>query len=207
MIRLNFTPPDPVKNAMAPGRLVLVKHARPVLDPARPPHQWILGADGEAQAADLAPSLRGFLPFDLVASPEPKALKTAQVVAARLGAEARAVDGLQEFDRPALPLMSAREHARVNSRIFAEPNRPMLGSESARGALARFSAALLREVSARKTPNLVAVSHGTVISLFVARHNAIDAFGFWRSLECGAFAVLDLPSLRLLPARAPAAGA
>jgi broad specificity phosphatase PhoE len=30
--------------------------------------------------------------------------------------------------------------------------------------------------------NLVVVSHGTVISLFVAAHNGINAFAFWMGL-------------------------
>lgn len=188
---------------MAPGRLVLVKHARPVLDPAQPAREWRLGPDGEAQAASLAKRLAGFLPCDLISSPEPKAAKTAAIVAGMFGLEWRAVEGLHEFDRPVLPILPADEHLRLNARLFREPNRPVLGTESARVALARFSAALLAEIHARRARNLVVISHGTVIALFVAAHNAIDAFGFWRALDCGGIAVLDLPSLRLLPPAGP----
>jgi broad specificity phosphatase PhoE len=187
---------------MTPGTLLLVKHARPVLDPARPAREWTLGPEGEVQAAAVAKRLAGYLPFDLVSSPEPKASRTAAIVAGMLGAEPRIVAGLHEFDRPVLPIMPAEEHLRLNARLFREPNRPVLGTESARVALARFTAALVPEIQARRSPNLVVVSHGTVISLFVAAHNAIDAFGFWRTLDCGGVAVLDLPSLRLAPSLA-----
>lgn len=189
---------------MARGKLVLVKHARPVLDPARPARDWTLGPDGEVQAAAVAKRLGEFLPFDLVASPEPKASRTAAIVAGMFGLTPRVVAGLHEFDRPVLPIMPADEHLRLNARLFREPNRPVLGTESAKVALARFSAALLPEIQARRSDNLVVVAHGTVISLFVGAHNAIDAFAFWRTLDCGGIAVLDLPSLRLLPTIAAA---
>ena len=182
---------------MAPGQLVLVKHARPVLDPARSARAWRLGPVGETQAAALAKRL--VLPCDLISSPEPKAERTAGIIAGMLGLEPRTVDGLHEFDRPVLPILPADEHLRLNARLFTEPSRPVIGTESARVALARFSAALLPEIHARREPNLVVIAHGTVISLFVAAHNAVDAFGFWRALDCGDLAVLDLPSLRLAP--------
>lgn len=188
---------------MAPGKLVLVKHARPVLDRERPAREWRLAAAGEAQAVALAKRLAGFLPFELISSPEPKAIRTAEIVAGMLGVEPRAVEGLHEFDRPPLPILPRDEHLRLNARLFTEPYRPVLGSESARVALARFSAALLPEIHARRTGNLVVVTHGTVIALFVAAHNAVDAFGFWRTLECGELAVLDLPSLELVPGASP----
>jgi broad specificity phosphatase PhoE len=191
---------------MAPRALVLVKHAQPVLDAARPAREWILGPEGDAQARDLASGLRSFLPFHLITSPEPKAERTAAIVGDALGVTPIVVPGLQEFDRPKLPIMSPGEHERVNRRIFDEPARPVLGTESARGALARFEAAVRGQVGALSAGNLVAVTHGTVISLFVAAHNDVDAFEIWRRLGCATFAVLELESFRLAAPPEPGGG-
>jgi broad specificity phosphatase PhoE len=194
-----------------PSRVVvLVKHALPVLDASLPPRDWHLGAAGKAEAQRLADRLRPFLPFRLISSPEPKALSTSAIVAAALKVPVHSVEGLQEFDRPPLPIMSLEEHQRVNAEIFSEPDRAVLGSESAHAALARFSSALLAEIPAIRSGNLVAVSHGTVISLFTARHNDVDPFTIWRALACASFAVLELPSFSLVrlsaDAAAPASG-
>jgi broad specificity phosphatase PhoE len=180
------------------NRLVLVKHAMPVLDATRPAREWTLGPDGERQAAELAGRLRPFSPFRLVSSPEPKAATTAAIVGDTLGLTTHSVNGLQEFDRPALPILSPDEHERVNAEIFARPDRPVLGRESAAAALARFRKALLAEIAMQPESDLVVISHGTVIALFVAAHNPLHAFSVWKRLPCAGFAVLRVPGYSLI---------
>jgi broad specificity phosphatase PhoE len=193
------TPRDRRRKSTMPSRVVvLVKHALPILDSATPARDWPLDAAGETQARQLADQLRAFLPFRLVSSGEPKAMQTSAIVAAALSVTVHPVEGLREFDRPALPIMPPGEHARVNAEIFARPDRAVLGRESAYCALARFDSALRAEVSATSAGNLVAITHGTVISLFVAEYNALDPFTIWKGLECASFVVLELPSFGLL---------
>lgn len=128
-------------------RLILVKHAQPELDPAVPPREWRLAHDGEEQSQRLAQRLRAFLPFTLVSSQEPKAVRTAEIVAATLGITSAVVDGLEEFDRPAMPIVTPEEHTRLNASIFTTRALPVLGRESADTALARFSAAIDRALA------------------------------------------------------------
>jgi broad specificity phosphatase PhoE len=182
---------------MTPTALVLVKHALPVLDPSRPAKEWQLGTEGELQAKRLASRLQVFAPLRLVTSPEPKALTTGQLVSAELGVDVTPVEGLQEFDRPVLPLMSKAEHERANAAIFTDLNRPVLGAESGRVALDRFAAAVAAELMQTGTQSLVVITHGTVISLFVAAHNRVDAFELWNKLVCASFVVVDVPSFSL----------
>ena len=171
--------------------LILVKHAQPVLEAGVAPRHWRLGPEGDAQARELAVSLRQFLPFHLVASPEPKATRTAEIVARELGVAVQVVDGLEEFDRPAMPILGVEEHQRINADIFRNRASPTLGRESADSALLRFSAAVQK--AERATPDghhLVIVAHGTVIALYVARQRSDDPFEVWKSLPCGAFVTL-----------------
>lgn len=178
-------------------RLVLVKHALPILEDGVTPREWRLGPEGEAQARRLAGRLERLLPFRLVASREPKALRTAELVGAELALPVETPDGLEEIDRPAASIVGAEEHERLNARLFAESSRAVVGRESATDALARFSSALTRQLERHHRDNLVAVTHGTVISLFVAAHNDVDAFELWRRLECGSHVVLDIASYTL----------
>ena len=174
--------------------LVLVKHALPVLDSSRPAKEWQLGAEGEQQTKPLADHLRAFAPLRLIASPEPKAMRTGELVAAELGVQISSIEDLQEFDRPRLPLLSKGDHERANAQIFIDLNQRVLGAESGRDALNRFSAAIAAEMEQTQTQSLVAITHGTVISLFVGAHNDVDAFSLWKQLVCPSYVVLNLPS-------------
>jgi broad specificity phosphatase PhoE len=178
--------------------LVLVKHGSPVLDPDVPAREWVLSSRGEAEAARLADQLRKQLPFRLVSSSEAKALRTAEIVASALSIQTRRVAELDEIDRPAMPIMTRDMHREVNAGIFSHPDRAVIGTESAQAALRRFSAGIGTQLTLSAAENLVAVTHGTVISLFVAAHNPIDAFIFWSRLECASFVTLEVPSFRML---------
>jgi broad specificity phosphatase PhoE len=180
-----------------PTLVVLVKHAQPILDPGVPPRDWRLSPEGEQQSRRLARRLRLYSPLRLVASPEPKAFMTGQLVAAELGVEAVLVAGLEEFDRTALPLMPKAEHERINAPIFRDLRVRVLGAECGHDALRRFSNAIDAELARTEASTLVAITHGTVMSLFVAAHNGIDGFGLWKRLACPSFVVLDAHSFLL----------
>jgi broad specificity phosphatase PhoE len=158
-----------------------------------------LSTKGAGEADRLSQQLREFLPFRLVSSSELKARRTAEIIGAALGVAAYCVEGLREINRRPLPIMTPDAHRQLNAEIFAHPERPALGSESAHAARARFSAALQAELDkCSGTENLVVITHGTVMSLFVAAHNPIDAFTLWGRLECASFLALAVPSLGLI---------
>lgn len=173
--------------------LVLVKHAQPVLNANVPPREWLLGTEGEEQSRELAERLKAFLPFTLVSSNEPKAMQTAAIVAATLGVTSLVANGLEEIDRPAMPILSRDEHERLNASIFTTRALPMLGRESADGALARFSEAINRTLASVPVgQTLVVIAHGTVIALWMAQQTGRDAFELWKSLDCAGWFELEL---------------
>jgi broad specificity phosphatase PhoE len=183
-----------------PSRLlVLVKHALPVLEGSTPPREWPLSDEGKAQAARLAERLGRFAPFRLSTSPEPKALQTSEIVAGELGIPLDVVEGLREIDRPAQPITSTEEHRALNAPIFWNMEVRVTRMESGREALERFEAAVRGVLrSAGDDENVVIVTHGTVLSLFVSAHNPIDAFNLWATLDCSALVVLDASTLSLV---------
>lgn len=76
--------------------LYLVRHGRPVIDPAVPAARWVLDAAHEHAVTALA--ARAPWPGDVVwfTSPEPKAVRTAFLLAGR---DVPVADGLREHER------------------------------------------------------------------------------------------------------------
>lgn len=162
---------------------LLVRHARTRLDPALPSAEWSLTDDAARDCRRLAEKLASARPTEVITSSEPKAISTGSLLAESWAVSCSEAEGLEEHDRTGVPFVhdNATWLAMVES-LFTEPNRRVLGMESAFEALDRFESALQRELNARPSQVPALVSHATVMSLFVAKYNALDAFRFWQTL-------------------------
>jgi len=208
---------------MASDRLlVLVKHAWPRIDRARPARSWPLSDRGRAQAAALAEELRALAPRRVVASREPKAADTGRLLAQAWRCPFALAEGLHEHDREGVGYLPEDAFRAAVARFFAEPERRVLGRESAREAATRFAAAVdavldgggpsrealgARGVAGAPThaadaaagthedaPDVtVVVAHGTVISLFLADRCGVDGFATWSVLALPAYAAVAAP--------------
>jgi broad specificity phosphatase PhoE len=179
-------------------RLLLIRHSESAPVEGVPPDRWGLTEEGRRRCRDLAERLRDRDPPDLVASREPKAAETAWLVAARLGRPWRTAEGLHEHERDAMPWLGRERWEAQIAELFRRPDAVIFGRESADTALARFAAAVGPVVSARPGRDVAIVTHGTVLTLFVARHNPIDRLAFWKALAMPDLVELDLPSYRLV---------
>ena len=90
-------------------KVILIKHAKPLVQENVPSHDWSLSEDGRAKALLLAERLRPLAPGLVISSKEPKALQTAQILAQALGLSPKASQGLAEHDRSNVPMMSSPE--------------------------------------------------------------------------------------------------
>ena len=72
-----------------------------------------------------------------------------------------------------------------------------MGQETAEQASARFDAAV-QSVLLEYSDNLAIVAHGTVMSLFAAKHTDIDARSLWKRLGMPAMLVFSLPEMALV---------
>lgn len=179
-------------------RLVLVKHALPVVSASAASADWVLSAEGVRQCGPLADALATYLPATLSSSAEAKAERTARLVGERLGLAPRVVPGLQEHDRRGTPLVGQDEFEAAVARLFARPAELVYGNESAADALARFATAvdgLFQQTG--EADNLIVVAHGTVIALYVASRTGTPAFDLWRRLQCPSFVALTVPDWRV----------
>ena len=164
--------------------LILVRHSAVVQDPATPSSEWRLSEHGRSLATRLAPKLLPFTPTRVITSEEPKAAETGQLIAVALGLPWHTAPGLHEHERPYVPYFATvEEFESAVARFFARPDELVFGSETANQALARMETAVAAQRAAYPADTLILVTHGTVLTLLLCRHNPqLDPFTFWRSL-------------------------
>lgn len=170
------------------GRLILVRHAHPVVQPAVPSREWRLSDEGRAAAVVLAERLRPHGVAAVVSSVEPKAWETAAILAQRLGVPCSAVAGLHEHERDGAPFLSAEQFQATMRDLFAQPCELIFGSETAAAAQSRFTAAV-EAALAQHFGAVAIVAHGTVIALYRAATAGVDAYAVWRQLGMADFVI------------------
>jgi len=180
------------------GELLLIKHAPPEITPEVISHRWVLSAEGRARCDWLAEICRCRGVASIFASPEPKTLETAALVAMNLQLPFHPLDGLQENDRTGLGFVSAGALEARISAYFETPDAVVIGSESARSVLTRFQAAIDIAVHGATDGAVAIVTHGTAMSGFIAAHNTVAPLELWRALTLPGVAVLDASTYQLL---------
>lgn len=171
--------------------LVLVKHARPDVDPERPADEWTLGVEGLEGSLRLAERLRPAGIDLVVSSVEPKALETARIAAQALGLSWQSGHDLHEQRRRTAGYLDGPLFDASIRRLFDEPAAVVFGEESADAAAARFGAAVEALCRVHRGQRLCVVAHGTVIALHLQRHYGLDGYTTWKALGTPSYAVVD----------------
>lgn len=182
---------------MSQPKLILVKHALPVIDPEKPAHQWKLSPEGKKRCIPLAMQVSAYCPLRIFSSREPKAIQTARILAGRLGQSFNVVDDLHEHERPNPGLLSPQDFEEKVMSLFTNPENIAFGKESAAQARARFYKAVTNLISQHPGKTILVVSHGTVISLFIQMVCQVEPFPLWKSLGLPSYIVLSLPAYQL----------
>jgi len=172
--------------------LVLIKHSLPEIREGILASQWHLSAEGVRRAHLLAPQLVDYRLVRIFSSLEPKAAKTAEILAADLKLPWQSLPNLHEHVHPVRLNFNQAAFEADAADLFARPNELVFGSETADQAHERFHQAVEGIVEANPGQNLAIVAHGTVISLFVSRACGIEPFPLWKSLGLPSFLVLDI---------------
>ena len=178
--------------------LILVRHSLPEIQKDRPAREWKLSPDGRLRARLLSERIRSYPVDVLFSSVEPKAVETAQILAAACDVELHVVEGLQEHDRSNVPYLTRPEFESAVREFFRQPDTLVFGRETANQAYERFSGAITSLLAVHKYQDVAIVAHGTVISLYVSRLTGTSGFGFWEKLGLPSFVVIDIGAARLI---------
>lgn len=179
-------------------RLYLVRHAAVAVDPARPGPQWHLSSEGRAAADALATQHRWAEVAAVYSSNEPKAIATAQRIAAphglplRIDRELREVEGRRWVDG------GAPRYEELVRGYFAgdEPD----GWEPLATIRARVTQAIDAILARHAGGDVAVVSHGLALTAYVAGLLGLDAgaaFEMWSAIRFPDVAIVD-PAARTL---------
>jgi broad specificity phosphatase PhoE len=159
--------------------------------------RWPLSRQGRREAGTLARQ-NFWREVNLVfASPEPKALQTAKPAARRWDIPLKTVKCLHELRRPHSKLIPDYEN--VIERLLAEPEASVAGLEPASQAAERVTQCLQKLVSTHPDRTLAVVSHGLVLTLFLARlENRWPTVTEWRAVPFGGIAVVNTSPWHLI---------
>jgi broad specificity phosphatase PhoE len=182
-------------------KLILIKHARPQVVDGVASHEWQLSDEGRLACKTLAEVVGQHDPGVIVTSDEPKAQETAKLVADSLGKPLETAAGLQEHDRSNVPMMRSSEFLSALALFFREPNRRVLGRETADEAAGRFERAIESVLARHPEGNIAVVTHGTVLALFASENGAGDPFMLYRQLGLPSVVVFSVPDYRVLEKR------
>lgn len=171
-------------------RLILVKHSLPEIRPEVPPAKWELGEEGRRRCIPLAAVLARYEPDGVISSQEPKAAETARLTAQALDLPVHTFPNLHEHRRTSTEYSTPEVFQERMERFFAEPEQLVFGEETAIQAEVRFTTALQEALQAFPFERPVVVSHGTVISLYVARIAGREPYELWQSLGLPSVVVL-----------------
>ena len=108
------------------------------------------------------------------------------------------VDGLQEHDRSNTPWLDPEEFDRAVAAFFRHPTELVLGGETAHQASVRFARTMTKVTSQYAEQSVAVFTHGTVLTLFVARATGIEPLALWKRLGLPSFVVLRFPPLELV---------
>lgn len=179
-------------------RLLLVRHSVPEMNPAVPARRWRLSAEGRQRCLTLAGRLAEYKLDLIVSSHELKAIETARAVAHQLDLPFKTAVGVQEHDRSNVLNLDRFQFHEAVAQLFARPGELVFGRETAEQARQRFSRAIDHLLRLYPHANLAVVTHGTVLSLYVAALAGLDGYLVWQQLGMPCFAVLEHPLLRLV---------
>jgi broad specificity phosphatase PhoE len=178
-------------------RIVFIRHGKPQIEEGIPSARWRLSDDGRKSVTALADRFRDFTFRVVASSPEPKAIGTAEALAAPLGLAVEVDAGFAEHARRSVGFLSRDDLESRISRLFDRRDELVFGDETANQAYARFCTALERQ-TAKRASNIMIVTHGTILTIYLSHVAAIDPLPFWRALATPAAVILEAGKIHIV---------
>jgi broad specificity phosphatase PhoE len=126
-------------------------------------------------------------------SQEPKAVETAKAIARKIGKPLDTDVRFGEQHRANVPYLGSEQFREAVGNALLNPDDLVYGSETITAAARRFRAGIEDLHASSPDGDIVVVSHGTVISGFLASEIDVEPVEVWRSLGLPGYIVLDWP--------------
>lgn len=173
-------------------QLHIVRHGDVVIDPTARSVVWELSVSADDAIGDLlkridpSPSTHNYKPREespanrLVTGPSPRPTD-------------RHARWIGEHHRSQSGFLSAAAFRATLNEFFANPKKQVFGDESAEMSLQRFETAIRNLMDETRNDELI-VSHGRVISLFLASRLITNPMEIWASLTLPDYRAMEWPS-------------
>ncbi|GAB1420058.1 histidine phosphatase family protein [Anaerolineales bacterium] len=179
------------------SQIILVRHSESLIEPERPAHEWTLTALGLHRCDQLSQEVLQYNPRRVVSSPEPKAYLTGEAISKNLRIGIETQEDLKEQLRYTAPYYDSIEEFEAQIKgIFDHPSEVKFGEETADSVYARMDRVIEESMYVPQTT--VFVTHGTAMSIYVARKTHLSAYTFWKNLGLPAYIVMDYPEFRII---------
>ncbi len=160
--------------------LILVRHALPVVSDNVPSTEWTLPESSMEDCVLLAHCLPRALAPIVYSSSQPKAERTAAVIALRCGLRVETNEASREVDKPEEWFPNDYDYRAAAAAYLRDGGRP--GWEEQAVVARRFRDAVDGALAANPKGDLIVVNHGMALSLYLASKAPIDLVPFWRAL-------------------------
>jgi 2,3-bisphosphoglycerate-dependent phosphoglycerate mutase len=181
------------------SKLVLIKHAMPVLSATMPSNEWVLSDEGKEKSRRLTDYLKDYRMTNIYCSTEPKAIETASIAGDMLEKEVIIAEQIHEHERTSnRKIFPIAEFHEKMKQFFQYPDVLIFGDETASIAKQRYLKAVQSILKTEQDGNdIVIISHGTVMTLFASHYNEINQFDLWDSLGLPSIIELSLEDFSL----------
>ena len=160
--------------------LILVRHALPVVSDMVPSTDSTLPESSIEDCVLLADCLPDDLAPVVYSSSQPKAERTAAVIALRRGLTVETDEAFREVDKPEEWFDVDEDYRAAVAAYLHDGGRS--GWDTHAAVARRFGDAVDRALAANPSGDVVVVNHGMALSLYVASKTPIDLVAFWRAL-------------------------
>ena len=170
-------------------RLLLVRHAAPLIDPPTPSSEWVLSPQGEEAARRFAQSLTAPPPSPIYSSAETKAVQTARLLAEGRSVQVRVEEDLREVEGRSWANSPAEYEQIVNRYLRGDA---VDGWEERTGAQRRIATAVQKLMGPDQ--DVLVVSHGLVLVMCLAWLLKVEAgtlFPVWRTIRFPDLCIVD----------------
>ena len=172
-------------------RLILIRHSQTKQQANVNSHDWQLTDEGRKRCQLLAEELRPYAIDRVITSEEPKAALTGQLVEEVLAVPCETAPNLHETKRETVGYFEREADFKASVQAaMAEPDKLLFGEETFTAARERFSQQIETLLVLYPGETLAVVTHGTVLSLYLAHLSEQDMIALWNSLDMPAYAVI-----------------
>ena len=182
------------------SHLILIRHSLSHQQPGISAHEWGLTDEGRQRCGTLAAQILSYNVRFVFSSFEPKAIQTAEAVVSALSLpNSQIIDGLEETHRATSPYYkNVGDFQAAVIDAMHHPDKVLFGEEAFGAARERFDETLARLMEKHPDETIAAVSHGTVMSLWLAPLLNRPVEEVWQAMGMPAYAVIDWPDKRVI---------